>query len=379
MVLREETPVVRPTWLLPDQLKKARERRGLSPREAADSTGVPEEILVLWEKGQGAPTLEQAYALAQIYHSSLQCFLQPVSEPPPRLDLRAQRPLEEDDRERLIREAAAQFEHWCDTAANLEGLMGERTVRLRRLKVTEPAALVASIRREYNLADSPIKHIRRLLEQDMGVLVFSLPLDGVSGMSWWHPRAGPAVLVNRTDTAGRQNWTLAHELAHLHQNEVIVICDTLYWNYGEPKERFADTFAAEFLMPREDVTRYIQQEGLVPILADDETLHRVARRYGVSREATSRRLESFGFLFHGFTAEQLPRWLEGWRKGAGFRRRSTQRRRRVKDLSESLVGQAIRGYTDGKITLSKLAESLDLGVIEAEQLVAEWRSRAGLR
>jgi len=371
--------VARAIWLLPDEVTKARERRGLSSREAAESAGVPEELLLRWETGQDAPTLEQAYDLAQLYHSSLQRFLQPALEPPPRLDLRAQRPLEENDRERLIKEAAAQFEHWCDTAANFEGLMGQRAVRLRRLNVTEPTALAAGIRREYNLADSPIRNIRRLLEQDMGVLVFSLPLDGVSGMSWWHPRAGPAVLVNRTDTAGRQNWTLAHELAHLHQNEAVVICDTLNWNYGEPRERFADTFAAEFFMPREDVARYIQQEGLEPILADDETLYRIARRYGVSREATSRRLESLGFLFYGFTAEQLPRWLEGWRKGAGFRRRSALRRRRVKDLSESLVGQAIRGYTDGKITLSKLAESLDLGVIEAEQLVAEWQNRAGLR
>jgi Zn-dependent peptidase ImmA (M78 family)/DNA-binding XRE family transcriptional regulator len=370
---------VRPIWLLPDELKKARERRGLSAREAAESAGVPEELLIVWEKGDEAPTLEQAHALAQIYNTSLQRFLQPVSEPPPRLDLRAQRPLEEDERERLISEAAAQFEHWCDTAANLEGLMGQRRVRLRRLNLTEPALLASSIRREYNLADSPIRNIRRLLEQDMGVLVFSLPLDGVSGMSWWHPNAGPAILVNRNDTGRRQNWTLAHELAHLLSDHAVVMCDTTYWNTSEPRERFADAFAAEFLLPREEITRYIQNEVLGPLLPDDETLNNIAGRYGVSREATSRRLEALGFLPHGFTADQLPRWLEGWRKGAGFRRRSALRRRRVKDLSESLVGQAIRGYTDGKITLSKLAESLDLGVIEAEQLVAEWQSRAGLR
>lgn len=318
--------MVRAIWLLPDELKKARERRGLSTREAAESAGVPEELLMLWERGQEAPTLEQASALAQIYHTSLQRFLQPVSEPPPRLDLRAQRPLEEDDREQLIREAAAEFEHWCDTAANLEDLMGQRTVRLRRLNVTEPTALAAGIRREYNLADSPIRNIRRLLEQNMGVLVFSLPLDGVSGMSWWHPRAGPAVLVNRNDTVGRQNWTLAHELGHLLSDHVVVMCDTIDWNFGEPRERVADMFAAEFLLPREDVTQYIERERLAPLLADDETLDDVARRYRVSRVATSRRLESLGFLAHGFTTDQLPRWLERWRQRERFIRRTARRR-----------------------------------------------------
>ena len=361
-------------WLLPDELKKARERRGLSSREAAESAGVTEELLVIWEKGGEAPTLEQAYDLARLYHSSLQRLLQPSLETPPRLDLRAQRPLELDEQESLIREAASQFEHWCETAANLEALMGPRNVRLTPRDSTDPVALAAVIRQEYNLRVTPIRNIRRLLEQDMGVLVFSLPLDGVSGMSWWHPRAGPAVLVNRNDTAGRQNWTLAHELAHLLRNDAIVICETFSGNYSEPRERFADTFAAEFLLPREDLTRYIQSEGLTPILADDETLTRVARRYKASREATSRRLETLGFLARGFTADQLPRWLEGWRQRERFRRRSSRRRQRVSQLGESLVGQAIQGYREGKITLSKLAEDLGLGVIEAEELAGEWQT-----
>lgn len=371
--------MARAIWLLPAELKKARERRGLSPREAAESTGVPEELLILWEKGDEAPTLEQAHVLAQLYHSSLQRFVQPTLETPPRLDLRAQRPLELDEREPLIREAASQFEHWCETAANLEALMGPRRVRLRSLDITDPVALAAVIRQEYNLGVTPIRNIRRLLEQDMGVLVFSLPLDGVSGMSWWHPRAGPAVLVNRNDAAGRQNWTLAHELAHLLRNDAIVICNTFYGNYSEPRERFADTFAAEFLLPREDLIRYIQSEGLTPILADDETLTGVARRYKVSREATSRRLESLGFLFRGFTAEQLPRWIEGWRQAGRFRRRSARRNQRIRDLGEIVVGQGIRAYLEGKVTLSKLAEDLDLGVIEAEELVAEWQTRGRTR
>ncbi len=363
-------------WLLPDELKKARERRGVPPKEAAESAGVPEEVLRLWEQGEEAPTLEQAYALAQLYHCALQRFLEPTSESPPRADLRAQRRVEQDEQEVLIKEAVSLFEHWSDIAADVEALAGQRTVRLRRVATTDPATLSAVVRQEFGLKNGPIKNIRRLLEQDMGVLVFSMPLDGVSGMSWWHPRAGPTILVNRNDTVGRQNWTLAHELAHLLQSEAVVICDTLNLNSSEPRERLADSFTAEFLLPREDVARYIRQQDLDErVLSEDDTLTRLARRYGVSREATSRRLESLGFLPYGFTDGQLLRWFQRRKASERFGRRLARRRQRVKELGESLVGRAIQANLEGKITLSKLAEDLGLGVIEAEELVAEWQTR----
>ncbi|MCH8191561.1 MAG: ImmA/IrrE family metallo-endopeptidase, partial [Chloroflexi bacterium] len=187
----------------------------------------------------------------------------------------------------------------------------------------------------------------------------------------------PAVLVNRNDPAGRQNWTLAHELAHLLRSNVIVICDTLRVNYSEPRERFADTFAAEFLLPREDVVQYVERQGLRSLLENDETLNSIARRYHASREATARRLESFGLLPRGFTDDQFPRWFEEWRRREELRRREgygrkvARRRQRVRELGEPFVDRAIRAYREARITLSKLAEDLDLGVVEAEELVAE--------
>lgn len=368
-------------WLLPDELRKARERRGLSRAEAAREVGVSEEMIRLWEEGKDAPSLEEASTLAELYHCSLQRFLQPGVEPP-RHDLRAQRRMEQDERERAIKETVALFEHWCATAANLEELTEPRPVRLGKGGIEDPSLLAKDIRREYSLGEGPIRNIRRLLEQDMGVLIFSLPIeDGVSGMSWWHPRAGPAILVNRNDSAGRQNWTLAHELAHLLQSDAVVICDTLRVNSGEPRERFADTFAAEFLLPREDLVRYVQRERLQPLLANDETLNLVARRYHVSREATARRLENLGLLPRGFTDAQLPRWLEEWRQREELRRREgharrvARRKQRVRELGESFVERAIRAHREGKITLSKLAEELGLGIVEAEELVAEWPAR----
>lgn len=377
--------MARAIWLLSAELKKARERRGLSLAEAANSAGVSAEVLHQWEEGRDAPSLEQASALAELYHSSLQHFLQPTAEPP-RHDLRAQRRMEQDEHEKFIKEAVSLFEHWCNTAAQIEGLVEPRNVTLRRLDISDPRLLASAIRHEYGLDGSPIRNVRQLLERDMGALVFSLPIgDGVSGMSWWHPRAGPAVLVNRNDSAGRQNWTLAHELAHLLQSDIVVICDTLWVNYSEPRERFADTFAAEFLLPREDVVQYVQREGLQPLLANDETLNLVARRYHASREATARRLEGLGLLPHGFTDDQFPRWFDEWRRREELRRREgygrkvARRKQRVSELGEPFVERAIRAHREGRITLSKLAEGLGLGIVEAEDLVTEWPAKGRAR
>lgn len=370
--------MARATWLLPEELKKARERLGLSLPEAAERAGIPEGLLRQWEEGLDAPALEQASSLADLYHTSLQRLLQPSSEAP-RHDLRAERRMEQDEQERFIKEAASLFEHWCDTAAQIEELAGPREVRLRTIDVGEPGVLADAIRQEYNLGGGPIGNIRKFVEQDMGVLVFSLALNGVSGMSWWNPRAGPAILVNSNDSTGRQNWTLVHELAHLLRRDAVIICDTLRVNYGEPRERFADTFAAEFLLPRQDLTRYVEAEGLGPALDQDYTLNVIARRYRVTREATARRLESLGFLPRGFTDDQLPRWLELSLGKPRFGKRTARRRQRVKQLGRSFVGRAIEAYRGGQVTLSKLAEDLSLGTVEAEELVAEWPNRGGSR
>lgn len=372
------------TWLLHEELRKARERRGLSQSEAADSIGIPTALLRRWEKGEEGPSLEQASSLADLYHCSLDRFLQPTAEPP-RHDLRAERRKEQDEQEKSIKEAVSLFEHWCNTAAQIEELVGPREIALQRSDISDPQLLARAIRQEYSLGDGPVRSIRRLLERDMGALVFSLSADGVSGMSWWHPGAGPAILVNRTDSPGRQNWTVAHELAHLLQSDAVIICDTLQVNYGEPRERFADAFAAEFLLPREDVVRYVKRERLQSLLTSDATLALIARHYHVSREATARRLESLGLLPRGFTDEQMSRWLEEWRQKEEIRRlegpprKIARRKQRVRELGQPFVERAMRAHREGKITLAKLAEELGLGIVEAEELVAEWPAKGKAR
>src|SRR6266487_4029012 len=82
--------------------------------------------------------------------------------------------------------------------------------------------------------------------------IYLAPLGGdlrgtVSGAFLPHDEVGFSILVNAQTTPGRRQFTLAHELAHalFHGRRPYV-----GW-LGRPEavERFADQFAAEFLVP----------------------------------------------------------------------------------------------------------------------------------
>jgi Zn-dependent peptidase ImmA (M78 family) len=89
---------------------------------------------------------------------------------------------------------------------------------------------------------------------DEHVLIWRLPLgadlgEAPSGFFYNHPKAGFCVAVNSQITLGRQVFTLAHELAHayFHSQDADVVVSMPGGDHG--RERFADAFAGEFLVP----------------------------------------------------------------------------------------------------------------------------------
>ena len=84
--------------------------------------------------------------------------------------------------------------------------------------------------------------------------------ESISGAFFNHPQLGYSVLVN-TDTApGRQSFTLAHEWAHAlyHYGKGGIICRR---DEKDSLERFADAFAASFLVSGKELRR-LASDGL---------------------------------------------------------------------------------------------------------------------
>jgi Zn-dependent peptidase ImmA (M78 family) len=131
----------------------------------------------------------------------------------------------------------------------------------------------------------PVQIARRL-----GIDVFEVSLDReVSGALIKGRGQDPEILLNATDSSNRKRFTCAHELGHfvrrsdnLHEYEYIDFRDQLSSTGTDHEEMYANSFAANLLMPEDIVKRYRSR-------ADDVEL---ALLFDVSREAMNNRLKN---------------------------------------------------------------------------------------
>ena len=119
------------------------------------------------------------------------------------------------------------------------------------------------------------------------MLVWRLPLgedlcEAPSGFFYNHPQAGFCIAVNSQMTLGRQVFTLAHELAHayFHSQDTDVMVSMPGGDHS--RERFADAFAGEFLVPGDELRRVAAELAPFDDLADPAVVFHLQRHFGVS-------------------------------------------------------------------------------------------------
>jgi Zn-dependent peptidase ImmA (M78 family) len=130
--------------------------------------------------------------------------------------------------------------------------------------------------------------VEAIAEDYLGLTVAEAELDGVSGLLYPAERA---VFLNAAEVPARRRFTLAHELGHwvcqcLEGTEAPVFCRAEEVGLDpavKALEREANLFAAELLMPEDEVREVWKGDPDVS-----------AARFGVSGEAMRWRLYSFG-------------------------------------------------------------------------------------
>ncbi len=135
----------------------------------------------------------------------------------------------------------------------------------------------------------PVDPVR--IAQSLGIKVLDTYLnEDVSGALVKRRGADPSILLNANDSRNRKRFTCAHELGHFirraeqpDQYEYVDYRDSRSSNGTAEEERFANSFAANLLMP-EDRVKEFQKQGLADF--------RMAQKFGVSREAMQYRLEN---------------------------------------------------------------------------------------
>jgi len=274
-------------------LRTARERAGLTQEAAAEAAGLNRVVLSYYETGDRQPSLAVLSGLARLYGLTLAGLLEGADrQPEPTEVLFRAAPAELGDN---ARSGMAVFSSLVGAYVDLvEDIGGQSPGRgaspLPPARPTagrrEAARLAREAREVLGLGEGPVgDHLLTIVDE--WALVFRLRLGesqdhSPSGFFYNHPRAGFCIVANSEMTFGRQVFTVAHELAHalFHSQSADVWIS--FPGAPESRERFADLFAGELLVPEDALIGAVEDLGGADQLGDPIAAVHLQRHFGVS-------------------------------------------------------------------------------------------------
>lgn len=355
---------------------EARKAAGLTQQEAAEQLGVSRPTLIAIEKGTRAVKPDELVKLAALYSRTVNELVRPGPEP---------RPIEPQLRTSLrmgvdsgLQDAIAELQAFADDYRTLEEIAGAEAFRHFPPEVSVPqrvdvGAFAEDVaireRSRLHLGDQPVYELRSLVEQ-AGVHVFygGLPSQ-VAGLYAFVADLGYCILINRKHPPERRRWTLSHEYAHFLADRHRPGVDFVQEPKRKPlSERFADAFAASFLMPETAIRRYFL--AITERTGDFQTadLSRLAHHFYVSVHAAALRMEELGLLGRG-TWDALTE--RGFKPGAARRLLGLPIRSSSEDpFPERYRYLAVQAYIQEAISEGQLARYLHTDRVTAREIVA---------
>jgi Zn-dependent peptidase ImmA (M78 family)/DNA-binding XRE family transcriptional regulator len=357
------------------RLRAARESRGLTQAQAAAELGVSRPLLIAIEKGSREVGSGELIKLAQIYGKPVSELLRPTS-PPLAIGARFRAALAHAPHAENLPDAVAQLEDRADDYLDLlrraDSEPPGRPQPARSITHLDPwqagEDLATEERNRLGIGDGPIRPLREVLEIEVGLRIFLLPLPNhVAGLFVNVEALGGCIGVNINHPAERRRWTMAHEYAHyLATRDRAEVTPVTQKRQKPESERFADAFAANFLMPRSGLSRRFHElkrskQGKVT----PATLVQLAHGYGVSVQALTLRLEDLHLVAPG-TWDRLRD--NDFQPRAAARLLGLEPGEHAADalpLHYRLL--AVQLYADGEITETQLARYLGTDIVGARR------------
>lgn len=361
-------------------LRSAREQADLSQGELASRLGLASHSAVCdMEAGRRRVSATELARLSEILSRPVDWFFAPQADHEDFIALaRAQ------GRPQAVRAALAEAEKYFANFLFLERVLGKRrrggpAMASEGIQRAVKAAQI--LRRRWRAGPRPAHHLFDLAEQNR-VLVFRLALDpGLSGAFVRSRRHRISVIVVNTSRKSphHQRFTLAHELGHLELHEEEGLVESIDSGSQDPREREANVFAAELLVPLSEVKRTLRKTYRPePGCVRDELVVHLARLFGVSHEVILWRLKIVLELPEDEVTQRVreTNWSSVWQQYApdacasasrggeartwGGEGVSEETARQVSRLPAVYREMAFEAYRRREITAGKLAEVLGL-------------------
>lgn len=367
---------------LAERLVAARKAANLTQEAAANHLNMSRPTFIAIEKAARRPRPEELVKLAELYKESLNKLLRDDLRPQQlRPHLRSVLDLSSSEQPEL-EAAIALLSAYIDDYSYLEKLVDTNTVthfpppvRIAPGSIERFAEHCAQEERaRLNLgAHQPIYTPRKILEE-AGVHVFVEKMDSkLAGLYVFVPGFGYCILVNRLHPKERRHWTIAHEYGHFLVDRDRPGVDYLKPMQRKPEgERFADSFAAAFLMPEAGVQRRFYEE--VERTGDFKVgdLCRMADYFAVSLMAMTLRLEALGLIPRGswddISESRVPVGALKQQAGIGA---ALLNHDSMEPYPQRYKLLAVQAFEDEKITEGQLAKFLRCSRIEAREIVEQ--------
>lgn len=294
------------TKLLTERLRAARVAANLTQEEVAESLGMARTTLVAIEAGQRRVRSEELIGFADLYKTTVGDLLKPASIsfealPQFRREWSAVgSSAESSELLRLLLKAA-------NSVLDLEARLGRtRQVRLPPETPLAPGRLqeqaddlALETRTRLGLGLAPIPDPIDVFEQEGGLRLFFFALPPRTSAAFvFSADVGGCALVNSAHPRTRQAWSVTHEYAHLLTTRATPEVYFLDSSEKPPSEKFADLFAASFLMPAVTLRRRFEEAAARGRFSPRD-LVLLAHHFHVSTEAVARRLEALRLLPRG--------------------------------------------------------------------------------
>lgn len=279
---------------LTDRLAAARLQNGFSQEDLAAALGVNRAMVSYWESGKRMPNDRQIAVLGRVLRVSPQHLLEDDEivehEGLAQMLFRGA----ESDLPPEALPGLREFIQFLEDYEQLAKAVGFDVRGMEQSPFTFSAGFDSAddarrkaeeVRSHLRLGLGPVVDMDAVCEM-LGITVFRTFLGTdltktISGAFFNHGGVGFSILVNVAMTPGRRRFTIAHELSHalFHSKKdryVISIPGR------DPRERFADNFAGELLMPTEGVRRVMEENGIGPRVKDPADVIHLQRTFKVS-------------------------------------------------------------------------------------------------